>query len=159
MKLALANIFTLHIHLSPAMPHGHPSMVSMPAPLILITIVMQYSGTSQTPMGCALFYIIWKRPLLRECFCTLLHTHAGYADEKGLLCKKTHFIISNALLSNSKSSVTCSHIQDKFTELISEGTVLQMLPKFRFRRRNQTTPNTSLQLLWDPVKPGITTTE
>ena len=37
---------------------------------------------------------------------------------------------SHALLSNSKSSVACSHIQDKFTELISEGTVLSAVKCF-----------------------------
>ena len=37
---------------------------------------------------------------------------------------------SHALLSNSKGSVTCSHIQDKFTELISEGTILSAVKCF-----------------------------
>ena len=55
---------------------------------------------------------------------------------------------SHTLLSNSKSSVTCSHIQDKFTELISEGTILSAVKCFHRQSSGlEKGINTSLQLL------------
>ena len=75
----------------------------------------------------------FQRPLFRECFVLSYTRMLVMRMKKDCFARKLTSLFeqsSHALLSNSKSSVTCSHIQDMFTELISEGTVLSAVKCF-----------------------------